>query len=256
MNRKMPALFLGHGSPMAVLQPELSFNRNIRALADTFPKPKTIVCISAHWYDGLQITGATQPETIYDFYGFPDELYQVDYPAAGSPELAQTLKQLLGNQAVINPTRGLDHGAWAVLKMLYPDANIPVVQLGLDVRQSPQWHFDLARSLKPLREQGVLIVGSGNVVHNLRRMNPALVEGYDWANAFREHINQAIVARDDDAVIHYLQFGEAARLSVPTNEHFLPLLYVLAQREDDSRVEIFNDEMDLGSISMTSVIIS
>ncbi|XXQ69051.1 4,5-DOPA dioxygenase extradiol [Neisseriaceae bacterium B1] len=253
---RMPAFFLGHGSPMNVLQPELSFNQNIAKVATQFVKPKVIVCISAHWYDGLQISGSLKPETIHDFYGFPDELYRVHYPASGSLELAQMLQNLLP-QARIHPTRGLDHGAWSVLHYLYPDADVPVVQLGLDLNQSAQWHYDVAGCLKTLREQGVLIVGSGNIVHNLRalqRIDNAPV--FAWAEDFRRYINDAIMSGNHQAVIDYLDLGDTARLSVPTPEHFLPLLYVLAQADEKSEISLFNDEMVMRALSMTSVMVS
>lgn len=253
---RVPALFLGHGSPMNVLQPDLHFNQAIGAIGRELPRPKAIVMVSAHWYDGLQITGIHNPEIIYDFYGFPDELYRVEYPVAGSPELAQTLQQLLP-QARIHPTRGLDHGTWAVLKFLYPNADVPVVQLGLDLTQPPAWHYQCAGSLRALREQGVLIIGSGNIVHNLRTMvrHEANV-AYDWAADFRAYINQAMVDGNHQAIVDYLDFGDAARWSVPSPEHFLPLLYVLAQQDEHSQVRLFNDEIVMGSLSMTSVMVS
>ncbi|EGK08197.1 4,5-DOPA dioxygenase extradiol [Kingella kingae] len=254
-NKKQPALFLGHGSPMNMLRPELDINQNITRIAQTFAKPKAIVCVSAHWYDGLWITGAAQPDTIYDFYGFPEALYQQNYPAAGSPELAQQLCDLLP-EAQIHPTRGLDHGAWAVLKFLSPQADVPVVQLGLDLSQPPQWHYEQAQRLRVLREQGVLIVGSGNIVHNLRAAQRTdHAPAYDWAEQFLAHINHAIEYRQHDNIINYHQFGDVARLSVPTPEHLLPLLYVLAQQDDSDRVALFNNQMDMGSISMTSVLL-
>jgi len=216
---KMPVLFVGHGSPMNALD-------------------------------------AKNPEMIYDFYGFPAALSQVQYSAPGSPELAGQVRSLLQPENVeMNPERGFDHGAWAVLKHLYPEADIPVVQLSLNLMQPAQWHFDLAKKLAPLREQGVLVVGSGNIVHNLRAMRREPAAGYDWAIDFRNAVNRALAVRDNDMLVHYERLGEAATLSVPTPEHYLPLLYTAALREPQDDMEIFNDELAFGSISMTSVLI-
>ena len=180
---KMPVLFVGHGSPMNALDAENPFNQGFRRIAQKFAKPKAILMISAHWYGNrLQVTSGERPEMIYDFYGFPAALSQVQYPAPGSPELAGQVRSLLQPENVeMNPERGFDHGAWAVLKHLYPEADIPVVQLSLNLMQPAQWHFDLAKKLAPLREQGVLVVGSGNIVHNLRAMRRDPAAGYEWA---------------------------------------------------------------------------
>ncbi len=218
----MPVLFVGHGSPMNVLDKENPFNQNFSLITQKFAKPKAILMISAHWYSSrLQVTSGEHPEMIYDFYGFPEELSQVQYPAPGSPELAEQVRSLLQPENVeLNPTRGFDHGAWAVLKFLYPDADIPVVQLSLNRLQSAEWHFNLAKKLAALREQGVLIIGSGNIVHNLRAISWEHIDqigaGYDWAFAFRETVNQAIATRDNETLVHYEQLGEEAELSVPT----------------------------------------
>jgi len=259
--KKMPVLFVGHGSPMNVLEKENPFNQNFRLITQNFPKPKAILMISAHWYSSrLQVTSGEHPEMIYDFYGFPEELSQVQYPAPGSPELAEQVRSLLQPENVdLNPTRGFDHGAWAVLKFLYPDADIPVVQLSLNRLQPAQWHFNLAKKLAVLREQGVLIIGSGNIVHNLRAISWEHIDqigaGYDWAYAFRDHINHAMTTKNDDDLVHYEQFGEGAALSVPTPDHYLPLLYVMALRESDEKVAFFNDNLIAGSLSMTSVLV-
>ena len=254
---KMPVLFVGHGSPMNALDAENPFNQGFRRIAQKFAKPKAILMISAHWYGNrLQVTSGERPEMIYDFYGFPAALSQVQYPAPGSPELAEQVRSLLQPENVeMNPERGLDHGAWAALKHLYPEADIPVVQLGLNLMQPAQWHFDLAKKLTPLREQGVLVVGSGNIVHNLRAMRREPAAGYDWAIGFRNAVNRALAARDNDTLVHYERLGEAAVLSVPSPEHYLPLLYTAALREPQDNMEIFNDEFAFSSISMTSVLI-
>ncbi len=259
--KKMPVLFVGHGSPMNVLDKENPFNQNFSLITQNFPKPKAILMISAHWYSSrLQVTSGKHPEMIYDFYGFPDELSQVQYPAPGSPELAEQVRSLLQPENVeLNPTRGFDHGAWAVLKYLYPDADIPVVQLNLNRLQSTEWHFNLAKKLAALREQGVLIIGSGNIVHNLRAISWEHIDqigaGYDWAFAFRETVNQAIAKQDDETLVHYEQLGEKAELSVPTPDHYLPLLYIMALRAPQDEITFFNDNLIAGSLSMTSVLV-
>ena len=259
--KKMPVLFVGHGSPMNALEKENPFNQNLSLITQKFAKPKAILMISAHWYSSrLQVTSGEYPEMIYDFYGFPDELSQVQYPAPGSPELAEQVRWLLQPENVeLNPTRGFDHGVWAVLKFLYPDADIPVVQLSLNRLQPAQWHFNLAKKLAALREQGVLIIGSGNIVHNLRAISWEQIDqigaGYDWAYAFRDHINHAMTTQNNDELVHYEHFGESAALSVPTPDHYLPLLYVMALRESDENVAFFNDHLIAGSLSMTSVLV-
>jgi len=261
MMKKMPVLFVGHGSPMNVLDKENPFNQNFSLITQNVPKPKAILMISAHWYSSrLQVTSGEHPEMIYDFYGFPDELSQVQYPAPGSPELAKQVQSLLQPENVeLNPTRGFDHGAWAVLKFLYPDADIPVVQLSLNSLKSAEWHFNLAKKLSTLRKQGVLIIGSGNIVHNLRAISWEHIDqigaGYDWAFAFRETVNQAIATQDDETLVHYEQLGEKAELSVPTPDHYLPLLYIMALREPQDDITFFNDNLIAGSLSMTSVLV-
>lgn len=258
---KLPALFVGHGNPMNAIDPSNVFNQGFGHITSTFEKPKLILCISAHWYSHkLQVTSGQNPPMIYDFHGFPDELNQVQYPASGSPAFAEQLQQLLAPEILeLNPTRGFDHGAWSVLKYLYPDADIPVVQLSLDRTKSAAWHFELAKKLRPLREQGVLILGSGDIVHNLRAISwehmNEIGAGYEWAYEFRNAINQAIADNNSEALVNFEQFGESAELSVPTPDHYLPLLYVMAQRGDDDEITLFNDKLVAGSISMTSVLV-
>ena len=259
--KKMPVLFVGHGNPMNALDKNSPFNQNFRQTTQTFEKPKAILMISAHWYSSrLQVTSSERPEMIYDFYGFPEALSQVQYPAPGSPELAEQVRWLLQPENVeLNPTRGFDHGAWAVLKFLYPDADIPVVQLSLNRLQSAEWHFNLAKKLAALREQGVLIISSGNIVHNLKAISWERIDqigaGYDWAYVFRDHINHAMTTQNNDELEHYEQFGEGAALSVPTPDHYLPLLYVMALLEPAEKVAFFNDHLIAGSLSMTSVLV-
>ena len=259
--KKMPVLFVGHGSPMNVLDKEKPFNQNFSLITQKFAKPKAILMISVHWYSSrLQVTSGEHPEMIYDFYGFPEELSQMQYPAPGSPELAEQVKSLLQPENVeLNPTRGFDHGAWAVLKFFYLDADISVEQLSLNRLQSAEWHFNLAKKLAALRELGVLIIGSGNIVHNLRAISWEHIDqigaGYDWAFAFRETVNQAIAVQDNETLVHYEQLGEKAELSVPTPDHYLPLLYIMALREPQDKITFFNDNLIAGSLSMTSVLV-
>lgn len=258
---KTPALFVGHGNPMNVLDKNNPFNQGFSEITQQFSKPKAILCISAHWYSStLQIQSGEQPAMIYDFHGFPEALYQVDYPAKGSAELVKRVSELLIDENLkLNPERGYDHGAWAVLKHLYPDADIPVVQLSIDRSKPNEWHWQLAKKLSPLREEGILILGSGDIVHNLAAISwqhmHTLGAGFDWAFSFRDAINQAIEQQDKDTLLHFEKLGEAAQLAVPTPEHYLPLLYVIAQRENNEAITRFNDVLVGGSISMTSVLV-
>lgn len=258
---RMPSLFVGHGNPMNAIDQENIFNQGFAEITQQFAKPKAILCISAHWYvPSLQVQSNEQPEMFYDVYGFPDELYQVQYPAQGSPALAKRIAELLHDDDIsFNAERGYDHGAWAVLKHLYPNADIPVVQLSLHQHKTADEHWQLAKKLRPLRDEGVLILGSGDIVHNLGVMSwqhiNTLGAGFDWAFTFRDAINQAIQQQDESTLINYQTLGQSARLSVPTPEHYLPLLYVMAQRDDNDRITLFNDELVAGSISMTSVLV-
>ena len=246
------ALFLGHGSPMNVLH-DNPYNRAFRQIGDSLPMPRAILCVSAHGYgNGTWVGSSPRPKLIYDFYGFPDALYQQQYPVSGCPELAEEVCRLLPH-AQLDPDMGLDHGVWTVLKPTVPNADIPVVQLSLDASLSSAEHFAQAKLLRPLREQGVLIVGSGNIVHNLRAYRPD-APPHQWAQAFRLGINSALQQGEFDRIADYLnQWGDDARLAAPTPEHFLPLLYVLAQHDDGQAVELFNDEIVGGTLSMTSV---
>lgn len=258
---KQPAIFVGHGSPMNVIEENNPFNQKFAEITRTFTKPKAILCISAHWYSKeLEVQSGANPKMIYDFYGFPPQLSRVQYPASGNPRLAAQIQQLLAPEEVrLNPDRGYDHGAWAVLKHLYPEADIPVIQLSLDRTKPASWHFALAQKLKSLREQGVLILASGNIVHNLSALSyehiNRLDAGYDWAYEFRDQINRAIAGNNIELLTHIERLGWPAMLSVPTPEHYLPLLYVVAMREEQDNVELFNDHLVGGSLSMTSVFI-
>lgn len=251
--QKMPAIFVGHGSPMNAIE-ENEFSQAWEQVGQSLPRPKAILCISAHWEtSGVQVTAMESPRTIYDFYGFPRELYAVRYPAPGSPELADLVRQTLtGVEVQPDLTWGLDHGAWSVLRRMFPAADIPVIQLSLDYTRSPEEHYALGKALRPLRQQGVLIVGSGNMVHNLR-MIQWQDAAYDWAIEFDELLKERILTGDHQSIVNYTQFGRIAALSIPTPEHFLPLLYALAAQDPDDPVSFFADKVTLGAISMRGV---
>lgn len=252
----MPSVFVGHGSPMNAIE-DGAFRRSWTQLGRELPRPKSILCVSAHWETrGVALTASAAPATVHDFYGFPAELYAVRYPAPGDETLARRVAALLdGASPALDPTRGLDHGCWSVLVAMYPEADVPVVQLGLDTRRPAPFHYELARRLRPLREEGVLVIGSGNVVHNLRHADFGLDHGYDWAVRFDALVRERLTAGDHDALVDYPALGDDARLAIPTPEHYLPLLYTLALREAGDELRFFNDRCVLGSISMTSLVV-
>jgi 4,5-DOPA dioxygenase extradiol len=250
---RMPAMFVGHGSPTNAIDNN-EFSEAWAEIGESLLKPKAILCISAHWVtDGTRVTAMKQPKTIHDFYGFPQNLYEMQYPAEGLPELARLTEQTIQKTHVqMDFDWGLDHGAWSVLCRMFPNADIPVVQLSLDLNKEPEFHYELGMQLKALRDKGVLILGSGNIVHNLM----TLVwqdTAYDWALEFDEKMKQLILSGDHSSIIHYKKFGKAASLSVPTNEHFLPLLYVLAMQDTEDQISFFAERVTLGSISMRSI---
>ena len=251
--RKMPVLFVGHGSPMNAIE-DNEFSRAWVEAGKALPKPNAVLSISAHWETtGTLVTAMERPKTIYDFYGFPEPLYEVKYHAPGSAELALLIQRTVQKTRVrLDQAWGLDHGTWIVLCRMFPKADIPVVQLGLDRTQPPAFHYALGKELRPLRNKGILIVGSGNIVHNLGMM-AWQGKAYDWAIEFDEAIKQAILSGDHASIIHYQDLGQAARLSVPTNEHYLPLLYALALQDGQERIRFFADGVTLGSISMRSL---
>ena len=232
------------------------FRRSWQALGNKLRRPTAILCISAHWETrGVFVTGSEHPETIHDFNGFPRALFDVRYRAPGSPWLAHRVAELLDTVRVhVDPARGLDHGAWGVLQPMYPQADIPVVQLSLSGLQPGAWHYDLAKALAPLRDEGVLIAASGNIVHNLRLFRHNDPRPYDWAVRFDEHVAEHIASAHHDGLLGYETLGPDALLAVPTPEHYLPLLYVLAVQREDDPVEFFNEQI-LSSISMRSVVI-
>ena len=256
--RPMPVLFLGHGSPMNAIE-ENEFVQGFRNVAKEIPVPAAVLCISAHWETkGTFVTAMEKPKTIHDFGGFPKELYQVQYPAPGNPDLAKETKSIVKKTDVgLNVNWGLDHGAWSVIKHMYPDADVPVIEMSLDYNKSPQYHYELAKELAPFRRKGVLIVGSGNMVHNLRlidwnRLNETDY-GYDWALTANEEMKRSILSNDHKSLINIKLQGSEFNLAIPTPEHYLPLLYALALKEDNEKISLFNDKAVGGSITMTSL---
>ena len=251
---RMPVLFVGHGNPMNAIRGN-RYRAAWEDLGRRLPRPRAILCISAHWETRNSYVTATEtPETIHDFYGFPKALFDVRYPAPGEPALAQRVAGLVTSERVrLDPGRGLDHGAWSILVAMYPDADVPVVQLSIDTSQPGQHHYALARQLAPLRDEGVLVIGSGNVVHNLRLFDFRDPTPREWALRADEEIRAHVAARDHDALVEY-PAREDAHLPVPTPEHYLPLLYAIALQQDDETTRFFNAEVQ-GSISMTSVLI-
>jgi 4,5-DOPA dioxygenase extradiol len=256
MMGKTPTLFVGHGSPMNAIE-DNAFTRVWREIATRIGKPKAILCVSAHWQtQGAGVTSATKPETIHDFQGFPAPLAAFEYPARGDPQLAAQVAALLPLARVRhNATRGLDHGAWSVLAQMYPQADVPVVQLSMDATQKPSFHYNVGRQLAPLRDAGVLVIGSGNIVHNLGLMNPREIRAPQWANHANEVVKNRIETRDHRALIAFSTLDADMALAVPSAEHFLPLLYVLGLQGPDEPATFFNDKIVMGSISMTSVAI-
>lgn len=255
---KMPVLFLGHGSPMNAIE-ENEFVSGFKKISQSFEKPKAVLCISAHWETrGTLVTAMKHPRTIHDFGGFPKKLFEVQYPAPGSPELAEETKNLVQMTEIgLDQKWGLDHGAWSVIKHLYPDADIPVIQMSLDYTKSPAYHYQLARELSKLREKGVLIVGSGNMVHNLKRVAWDKLNtedfGFDWAIEANTKMKELILDRNHQPLIAYSSLGKAFQLAIPTPEHYLPLLYSLALSGEKEKIELFNDKAVAGSLTMTSV---
>jgi 4,5-DOPA dioxygenase extradiol len=256
--KKMPVLFLGHGSPMNAIE-ENDFVRGFRKIATEIPKPNAILCISAHWETrGTFVTAMQNPPTIHDFGGFPKELFDVQYPAPGSPDLAKETKALVKKTEIgLDDKWGLDHGAWSVIKHLYPNADIPVIQMSLDFYQTPQYHYELAAELKSLREKGVLIIGSGNMVHNLglvawNKLN-ADNYGFEWAFDANDKMKAYILDGNHQPLVNFRSQGKSFDLAIPTPEHYLPLLYTLALQDKNEEAVLFNDKAVGGSLTMTSV---
>ena len=254
----MPVLFVGHGSPMNGIENNI-FSREWEQLGKSIPTPATVLCVSAHWLTrGTFVTTMPQPRTIHDFGGFPPALYEVQYPAPGNPALAKETQKIITSTAVgLDHEWGLDHGTWSVVRRMYPDANIPVLQLSIDYHQPGQFHYDLARELGSLRRKGVLIIGSGNMVHNLRMVAWDRLEepefGFDWAVEMNTVFKEKIGNRDHASLIDYASLGEAALLAIPTPDHYYPMLYSLGLQEKGEPVSFFNDKPVGGSLTMTSV---
>jgi len=254
---RMPALFLGHGSPMNAID-ENEFVMGFRNVVKDIPRPNAVLCISAHWEThGTFVTAMSNPPTIHDFGGFPQELFDVQYPAPGSRALALETQSLITSTNIgLDDKWGLDHGAWSVLVHLFPKADIPVIQLSIDYTRDAEYHYNLAMQLKSLRERGVLIVGSGNMVHNLgmvdwRRLNDSF--GFDWALEASDKMKKFILDKNHEKLIQYRSQGKAFDLSIPTPEHFLPLLYTLALQDKNDNISLFNDKAVAGSLTMTSL---
>ncbi|MDR6517288.1 4,5-DOPA-extradiol-dioxygenase [Chryseobacterium camelliae] len=256
--QRMPVLFLGHGSPMNAIE-ENQFVQGFRKAASEIPKPNAILCISAHWYTaGTKVTAMDLPQTIHDFGGFPQALFDVQYPAPGNPGLAKETADLLAPVVVEEDHQwGLDHGAWSVIRHMYPDADIPVIQMSINYTKPPQYHFDLAKRLEKLREKGILIIGSGNIIHNLRMIDWRNINtvgaGWDWAIEAREKTNRWLLEGNFNAIINYHQQGTSLQYAVPSSDHYLPLLYSLGLKQPSENLSLFNDELIGGSLSMTSV---
>lgn len=256
----MPVLFVGHGSPMnAITENEFVFSW--RDLGKEISTPSAILCISAHWEtSGTYVTSVPRPVTIHDFGGFPQDLYKIEYPAPGSPDLASDVRRIVKTTEVLPDEKwGFDHGAWSVIRNMYPKADVPVIEMSINRNLSPMKHYELARELVPLRQKGVLIIGSGNMVHNLRLIawdhadDPGY--GFDWAMHANQKFKSLIADNNHNELINYQQLGRDVQLSVPTPDHFIPLLYSLALKSDNETISFFNDKIVMGSLSMTSLII-
>ncbi|MGF1922954.1 MAG: 4,5-DOPA dioxygenase extradiol [Bacteroidia bacterium] len=252
----MPVLFMGHGSPMNGIEIN-EFSSKWMEIAQRIPTPSAVIVVSAHWFTkGTRITAMDFPPTIHDFGGFPQALFDVQYPAPGSPQLAEEAARLIKpTDVVLDHDWGLDHGAWSVIKHMYPLANIPVLQLSIDYTKDARYHYDLAKELSALRSKGVLILASGNMVHNLRMVNWEMMNGggYDWAIEMNERFKSLILNGDHQELINYEAMGSAARLAIPTPEHYLPLMYTLGLQNPHEEATLFNDKAIGGSLTMTSV---
>ncbi|MDT4968898.1 MAG: dioxygenase extradiol [Acidobacteriota bacterium] len=252
----MPAIFFGHGNPMNALS-QNAYTESWARIGNSLPRPKAVLAISAHWYiPATAVTAMSSPRTIHDFGGFPKELYQVEYPAPGNLELAERVRDLLSPVTVaLDESWGLDHGTWSVLTHVFPQADVPVVQLSIDETQPPDFHYQIAKRLAPLRDEGILIAGSGNIVHNLHTYawGGHRVEPFDWAIRFEAQVRAALLDGDDSPLVTYDTLGRDATLSVPTPEHYLPLLYVIATRREGELISFPGEGVDGGSVSMLTV---
>jgi len=252
----MPVLFIGHGSPMNGIEDNV-FSQKWAEIGRSMPVPKAVLVVSAHWLTrGTAVTAMNFPKTIHDFGGFPQALFDAQYPAPGSPELAlETSKLITGTAVELDHDWGLDHGAWTVLTHMFPEANVPVLQLSMDYTKDARSHYELAKELYQLRRKGVLIMGSGNMVHNLRMLSWQMMDGggYDWTMEMNDQFKRLILSNEHQPLLNYQNLGKAASLAIPTPEHYLPLLYTLGLKNDREEVSIFNDKAVGGSLTMTSV---
>lgn len=253
---KMPVLFVGHGNPMNAITDNI-YSQSWKAIGEQLPIPSAILCLSAHWLtNGTAVTMVDQPKTLHDFGGFPDELFSVQYPAPGATDYARlAIAAIESTNVQEDYTWGLDHGAWSVLKKMYPEANIPVFQMSIDSKKPPLYHFNLAKELSELRNKGVLILASGNIVHNLGFINwDGKIKSYDWALEFDTFVKNNILDNNPVPLIEYQKLGNLATMAHPTNEHYLPLMYALGLRDKTDSVQFFTEALDLGSLSMRSVL--
>ncbi|NLB43127.1 MAG: 4,5-DOPA dioxygenase extradiol [Clostridiales bacterium] len=250
---RMPVVFIGHGSPMNAIE-DNDYTKNWRKIAERIPKPKAIISFSAHWFtEGTRIMNEENPKTIYDMYGFPKELYEIVYNVPGSPELAKLSKEAITRETQYDNSWGIDHGTWSVLVHMYPEKDIPLFQISVDAFASPEAHYQVGKDLSHLRDEGVLLFGTGNIVHNLRLVDWHMSnKGFDWAYEFDDFIYDNIVNRNHEKVLAYKQLGETAKLAVPSTDHFDPLLYILGASSEEDEITSFNKSCELGSLTMTS----
>lgn len=249
---RMPVLFIGHGSPMNAIENN-PFTDQWTARGKSLPRPRCILCISAHWFTlGTRVSDSKNPRLIYDMYGFPEALYRLVYPCPGSPQTACRTRELISSPVEIDNSWGIDHGTWSVLKHMYPQADIPTFQLSINAQASMEDYAEIGRSLRPMRDEGVLIIGSGNIVHNLSRVDWHTPGGYEWATDFDGYVKDNILSARHDRIIHYKQAGRVASLAFTTVEHYAPLLYVIGASHEEDEVQVFNEACVLGSLSMSS----
>ncbi len=249
---KMPVLFVGHGSPMNAIEIN-DYTKTWVSIGKRIPRPRAIIVISAHWFTkGTKIMIDNRPKTIYDMYGFPKELYEITYKVPGSPKIARLCKELIKKDTEFDDSWGIDHGAWSVLVHMYPERDIPVFQISVDGYASPEEHYKIGKELSTLRDEGVLIMGSGNIVHNLRLVDWHQVnKGFDWAYEFDDFIYQNIISKNHENILKYKDLGLISKLAVPTPDHFDPLLYILGASRSDDNITVFNKSCELGSLTMT-----
>lgn len=252
---RAPVFFIGHGSPMNAIQ-QNAFTHSLKKMREIYPNPKAILCISAHWMtEGTWITHMKNPKTVHDFYGFPEELFNIQYPAPGSPDIAEFIKKTISDFTINldDEMWGLDHGTWSVLRHIFPEANIPVLQLSLHMEKPPQYHYELGKKLKLLRNDGILIVGSGNIVHNLGVMKGSSAEPYDWAIEYDELVKNKLLEKDYKFFVNDFNTSESGKLSIPTNEHYYPFLYSLGASDENDRMKFEFEGIDHGSVSMRTI---